>query len=74
MKSSGFDKGGVQQSDVGRGGQLKVSGGEAEFKRFFPRDNSSFPTANARGGKMGGSLTNLSHSLPGTSANQKGPR
>lgn len=38
----------------------------------YGRDNSSHNVANAMGGKMGGSPTNLAHSLPGTSAEQKG--
>lgn len=44
--------------------------------RAFPIDKSS---AGGEGslkgaGSFGGSITNLAHSLPGTSANQKGPR
>ena len=36
------------------------------------RDNSSFSVGNTTGGKMGGGIDNLAHSLKGTSANQKG--
>jgi hypothetical protein len=58
------------------GGNDKSSAGResAKFIQGFPRDNSSHTVPNPKGGKMGGSLTNLGHSLPGTSANQKGPR
>lgn len=35
------------------------------------RDNSSQDVKNSMGGKMGGSPTNLSHSLSGSSAVQK---
>lgn len=38
--------------------------------RSFGRDNSSMDTPNAKGGKMGGSTTDLSHSLSGASAVQ----
>jgi hypothetical protein len=62
-----FQNGGNDKSDAGRSG--------AKFIQGFPRDNSSHKTSDPKANKtMGGSITNLSHSLPGTSANQKGPR
>lgn len=38
----------------------------------FPRDNSSYDAGEMDGRPMGGSTTNLSHSLSGDSANQQG--
>jgi hypothetical protein len=40
-------------------------------RRDFARDNSNFELSDTRGGKMGGSDTNLSHSLTGASAVQR---
>lgn len=40
------------------------------MKVFFPRDNSAIQVKNAKGKDLGGSTTNLSHSLSGVSANQ----
>jgi hypothetical protein len=42
------------------------------IKEAYGTDKSSHKVKDAKGGKMGGSKTNLSHSLSGTSANQKG--
>jgi hypothetical protein len=58
-----------------QGALVKASAGRegAKFITPFGRDNSSHKLPNTKGEKMGGSITNLSHSL-GTSANQKGPR
>jgi hypothetical protein len=54
---------------------VKSAGREgAKFITPFGRDNSSHSIKNTKGEKMGGSITNLSHSLSGVSANQKGPR
>jgi hypothetical protein len=39
--------------------------------RSFGRDNSSHDVPNSHGKEMGGSTTNLSHSLSGASAVQK---
>jgi hypothetical protein len=47
--------------------------GGAKFIRQFARDNSSHSLPDTKGGKMGGSVNNLAHSL-GSSVNQKGPR
>jgi hypothetical protein len=40
-------------------------------RRDFARDNSNYEIEDTRGGKMGGSDTNLSHSLTGASAVQR---
>jgi hypothetical protein len=40
------------------------------IKRGFGRDDSSMDVPNARGKALGGSTTNLSHSLSGSSAVQ----
>jgi hypothetical protein len=59
------------------GGNDKSSAGResGKFIQGFPRDNSSFKVSDPKGKSgMGGSASNLSHSLPGASANQKGPR
>ena len=42
----------------------------AKFITPYGRDNSSHKLPNTKGGSMGGSVTNLAHSLPGTSAKQ----
>jgi hypothetical protein len=42
------------------------------IKQPFGKDSSSHEVKDKKGGKMGGSTSNLGHSLPGTSANQKG--
>jgi hypothetical protein len=46
----------------------------AKLVTSYGKDGSDYTGSAAaeRGGKMGGSITNLSHSLSGTSANQKG--
>jgi hypothetical protein len=44
-----------------------------KFLQGFPVDHSSHKLSNTKGCKMGGSTTNLSHSL-GTTPNMKGPR
>ena len=59
------DKGSIDRASAGREG--------GKFLTPFGRDNSSHKLPNTKGKSMGGSITNLSHSL-GTSANQKGPR
>lgn len=51
----------VERSSAPRGQQIL---------RSFGRDDSSYEVANTHGGKMGGSATNLSHSLTGSSAVQ----
>lgn len=38
----------------------------------FPRDDSSYDAGDMDGRAMGGSPTNLAHSLPGNSAEQEG--
>lgn len=38
----------------------------------YGRDNSSHDLKNTMGGKMGGSTTNLAHSMSGASAQQEG--
>jgi len=43
-----------------------------KMKVVYPRDNSSHKVGSTKGKSMGGSVTNLSHSLSGSSANQKG--
>jgi len=58
--------GGLDKKSAGREG--------AKFITPFGRDNSSHKLPSVKGERMGGSITNLSHSLSGTSANQKGPR
>jgi hypothetical protein len=37
----------------------------------YPRDNSSHSVPKTKGDSWGGSVTNLAHSLPGTSAKQE---
>lgn len=55
---------GIESTNVGKGQKIV---------RAFPLDRSSYDLPNARnGGSFGGSDTNLSHSLQGVSANQKG--
>lgn len=60
---SGFDAGGLKTEGIGMGQKVVTP---------YGRDNSSFGVPNTRGAKMGGSTTNLAHSLSGASANQKG--
>lgn len=56
-----------------KGEQVHESAGRSgKFKVSYPRDNSSHKLPNVKGKEMGGSTTNLSHSLSGTSANQTG--
>lgn len=51
-------------ANVGGGGKIQVD---------FPQDNvHGVNLSDTMGGKMGGSVTNLSHSLNGASAVQKG--
>ena len=57
--------GGIDRSTGGSGMKILTP---------FTRDNSSHKLSNTKGGSMGGSLTNLSHSLPGTSANERGAK
>ena len=65
-------------SNYGKGNgsmDTKDAGREAsKILTPFPVDSSSHKLPDTKGCKMGGSLTNLGHSLSGTSANQKGPR
>lgn len=42
------------------------------IKDAYPKDSSSHKVKDTKGKTMGGSKTNLSHSLKGSSANQKG--
>lgn len=44
----------------------------SKWVESYGKDNSDVRVPDERGGKMGGSITNLAHSLSGTSANQKG--
>jgi hypothetical protein len=60
------NNGGLDKASAGREG--------GKFITPFTRDNSSHKLPNTKGGKMGGSITNIGHSLPGASANQQGPR
>jgi hypothetical protein len=54
---------GLKRSSIGKGDTDLVS---------FPQDNvHGVDLPNTMGGKMGGSVTNLSHSLEGTSAVQR---
>lgn len=55
--------GGVKDKSIGQGQKIRD---------YFGRDNSSQSVPNTMASKMGGSTTNLSHSLIGASANQKG--
>lgn len=50
----------------------KIDGGT--ILESYGKDDSDVTgsASKERGGKLGGSITNLSHSLSGTSANQKG--
>lgn len=50
----------------------KIDG--ATVMEAYGKDDSDVcgSASTERGGKMGGGITNLSHSLSGTSANQKG--
>ena len=49
----------------------KDSKGQTD-KVSYPQDTAgNHPLKDTKGGKMGGSVTNLSHSLSGTSAVQK---
>ena len=57
------DKGGIDRASAGREG--------GKFLTPFGRDNSSHKLANTKGKSMGGSVTNLSHSLQGVTANLK---
>ena len=43
-----------------------------QIKTGTGRDDSSYDVKNPMGGKRGGSTTNLSHSISGSSANQNG--
>ena len=56
-------------------GRMTDSIGKGQrFSVDFGKDHSSVvgSAANERGGNMGGGVENLSHSLSGTSANQRG--
>lgn len=56
-------------------GTVTSSAGGTKFMEPYGKDDSDYTGANhveQNPHKMGGSITNLSHSLSGTSANQKG--
>lgn len=58
-------------------GIVRESAGKGQtIVRAYPVDKSSAGAESSlrSGPKFGGSITNLSHSLGGASANQKGPR
>lgn len=47
---------------------------DSKIKTAYPQDNAgSHDLPNTKGGKMGGGVTNLGHSLKGASAVQDGP-
>lgn len=52
--------------------ETKSGGRGTTIKRSFGRDNSGHNLPNTKGGKMGGGVDNLSHSLSGASAVQRG--
>lgn len=55
-------------------GVVTTTAGRMKVKESYGKDDSDVtgPASKERAGSMGGSTTNLSHSLSGTSANQKG--
>lgn len=55
-------------------GTVKTKVDGSTIMEAFGKDDSDVvgSAKHERGGKMGGGITNLSHSLSGTSANQKG--
>lgn len=56
-------------------GVVKSSAGGTKFMESYGKDDSDVsgsPDMERNPHSMGGSITNLSHSLSGTSANQKG--
>lgn len=55
-------------------GTVKTRADGSTIMEAFGKDDSDVvgSASQERGGKMGGGITNLSHSLSGTSANQKG--
>lgn len=55
-------------------GLVRSSAGGSKFIESFGKDDSDFtgPAKAERGRELGGSVTNLAHSLAGTSANQQG--
>jgi hypothetical protein len=56
----------------GKGESTKSMGGGFKDNVSYPQDNAgNMDLPNTKGGKMGGSTTNLSHSLSGASAVQK---
>lgn len=59
----------------GRKQQESMGSGATKIKTDFPPDHGSDMKTNhsMRVGKMGGSVENLSHSLSGASAKQRGP-
>lgn len=60
----------VAADTVGDDGQIK----KGDILSAYPQDNAGgMHLPNTTGGKMGGSPTNLSHSLRGASAVQDGP-
>lgn len=57
---------GIKVTGIGHGGQ--------KINSAYPQDNvHGLDLPDTMGGKMGGSATNLRHSLKGTSAVQEGP-
>jgi len=55
-------------------GTVTSTVGRMKFKEAYGKDDSDVTgsASDERGGSRGGSTTNLSHSLSGASANQKG--
>jgi hypothetical protein len=61
----------ITETDMSKDG--KKSGGQ-KIKTSFPPDHSSHKVKGGKGEKMGGSTSNLDHSLKGSSAVQRGKR
>lgn len=63
----------MQTSKKNHGTKTESADG-SKIMTAYGKDSSDVTgsMAQERGGKMGGSMTDLSHSLSGTSANQKG--
>ncbi len=64
----------MDRSKKNHGCTTESLGGGTKWKESYGKDNSDVvgKRADERGKSMGGSVTNLSHSLSGTAANQKG--
>lgn len=65
---------GMTPNMAGNDGVAQSSSGSTKFLESYGKDDSDYtgPRAKERGGNRGGGIDNLSHSLSGTSANQKG--